>query len=291
MTIKNFSGIILAGCMLVFGSCTEEVNDDIVTPPAFAEFGTSNLLGKYFITNSASSAFKIPIGITNVTNSDRTIQLNISSPTGAQSGVQYTAPSSIVIPAGKAADSLIVKGLFAGYPTGRRDTLRIAISGGDALVNTYNNTYDLVMQKYCDVSITALQGNYTKTTQATPTGGSAAGPYTVVLTNMQSLSATTARGVLQGLELTNYGLPLDDIQIVLDWTDPANFTVTMAQQYTGWDYDVNQPIDIRSSPGQANTFSSCDQSLSLTVDYIVNNYPTAGSSAYFSRNYKVNIKR
>jgi hypothetical protein len=288
MNINNIYKALFAGAgLFLFASCEKGVNDKIVTPPAYSEFGTSNLLGKYFITNSPSSVFKIPVGITNVTNADRTIQLTLTSPTGAVAGTQYTAPASILIPAGKSVDSLAVKGLFAGYPTGRRDTLRITITGGDVPANTYNNTYNLVMQKYCDVTLAGLSGSYTNTRETNSTGGSPYGPYTVKIKNLQSLTATTAKGLIENL----WDSGLDDLEIYFDWTDPSNFTVSMPQQYTGLDYDIGQPLLVRTSPGQPNSFSSCDQSISLTVDFIVSNYPTPGSSAYYSRNYKINIKR
>lgn len=289
MKINQISSSLFAGglFLLLVASCKKEINDKIVTPPAFSEFGTSNLTGKYFITNSSSSSFKIPVGITNVAGVNRTIQLSLTSSTGAAAGTQYNAPSSVVIPAGKGVDSLVVNGLFAGYPTGRRDTLRIKITGGDVPVNTYNNTYTLVMQKYCDVSLAALAGNYNNTRETNSSGGSPYGPYTVVLKNLQTLTATTAKGLIENL----WDSGLDDLEIYFDWTDPANFTVSIPQQYTGLDYDVGQPLLVRTSPGQSSSFSSCDQSISLTVDFIVNNYPTAGSFAYYSRNYKINIRR
>lgn len=288
MNLKNISKALIAGAGLLFlASCEKGVNDKIVTPPAYSEFGTNNLLGKYFITNSATSSFKIPVGITNVSSTDRTIQLTLASPTGAVAGTQYTAPSTVVVPAGKGLDSLVVKGLFAGYPTGRRDTLRITITGGDVPVNSYNNTYNLVMQKYCDVTLAGISGAYTNTRETNSAGGSPYGPYTTRIKNLQQLTPTTAKGLVENL----WDSGLNDLEISFDWTDPANFTVAIPQQYSGVDYDVNQPILVRTSPGQPNSFSSCDQSISLTVDFIVNNYPTVGSSAYYARNYKINMKR
>lgn len=288
MQIKKISlNTLIASVLLLAIGCEKPIDDEIILPPGYSEFGTSNLSGKYFITNSASSAFKIPIGISNVATTDRTIQLAITSPTGAVAGTQYTAPTSIVIPAGKALDSLAIKGLFAGYPTGRRDTLVIKISGGDVPVNTYNTTYTLVMQKYCDVSLAALAGDYDNTRETNSSGGSPYGPYTVKLKSMQALTATTGKGVIENL----WDSGLGDININFDWTDPANFSVSIPQQYTGQDYDIGQPLDVRTSPGQPNSFSSCDQSISLTVDFIVRNYPTPGTSTFYSKNYKINIRR
>jgi hypothetical protein len=286
--MRNTSKIALAGIVLLsIASCKKGVNDKITNPPAYSEFGTSNLLGKYFITSAPGSSFKIPVGITNLSTSPRTIQLTYTSSTGAVAGTHYTAPTTITIPAGKALDSVEVKGIFANYPTGRKDSLKIKISGGDVPVNGYNNLYTLLLQKYCDVSMTALSGTYNNVRETTSTGGSPYGPYTVIIKNVQTLTPTTGSALIENL----WDSGLDDIQILFDWTDPANFSVNIPMQYTGQDYDVGQPIFVRTSPGQPNSFSSCDQSVSLTVDFIVNNYPAPGSSAFYSKNYKINIKR
>lgn len=289
MNIRDISKVLFTcgGLLLLAAACNKGVNDKTLTPPAFSEFGTNNLLGNYFVTNSPSSVFKIPVGITNTANTDRTIQLTITSPTGAVAGTQYTAPTTVVIPAGKALDSLEVKGLFAGYPTGRKDTLRIHITGGDVPVNVYNNTYNLVLQKYCDVTLDGLAGNYNDTRETNSAGGNPYGPYTVVIKDLQLLTATTAKGLLENL----WDDDLDDLEIYFDWADPANFSVSIPLQYTGQDYDVGQPLMVRTAPGQPNSFSSCDQTISLTADFIVNNYPTPGLSAYLARNYKIYIKR
>ena len=285
--IKIIHSLLTAGLFLLVISCKKEIDGEKITPPAFAEFGTSNLTGSYFITSSPGSAYKIPVGITNVSSSDRTIQLNFTSPTGAVNGTHYLAPTSILIPAGKALDSLVVKGIFASYPAGRKDTLKVSIAAGDVPANGYNNVYTLVMQKYCDVSLADLAGDYDNTRETNSTGGSPYGPYTVTLKNMQNLTATTGKCLVENL----WDSGLDDIEMLFNWTDPANFTVSIPQQYTGLDYDIGQPLDVRTSPGQPNTFSSCDQAISLTVDFIVRNYPSPGSSAFYSRNYKINIRR
>src|SRR5688572_30496930 len=110
MNLKNISTILFAGALFLV-SCKKGVNEDILEVPAYSEFGTPTLEGKYFILNSPTSSFKIPVGITNVSAEDRTIQFTYSSPTGATAGTHYTAPTSIVIPAGKALDSLVVHGI------------------------------------------------------------------------------------------------------------------------------------------------------------------------------------
>jgi hypothetical protein len=255
-----FSSLLAGGLLLLLtASCKKEINDKIVSPPALSEFGTSTLTGNYFITNSASSSFKIPIGITTVAGIDRTIQLSLTSSTGAASGVQYNAPSSVVIPAGKGADSLVVNGLFAGYPAGRRDILNIKITGGDVPVNTYNNTYSLVMQKYCDVSLAVLGGNYTAN-ELLNDGSFSYGPYSTGVINLTSTGPTSASGDFVNL----FDAGWDNIHFTMDWTDPAGFRINIPLQATG----ASDPAYVRATSGKLNAFSSCDQTFSISVDLL-----------------------
>lgn len=291
MNFKNISTLLLAGTLVLAACKKEGVNDDILDVPHYSEFGTANLTGKYYILNSPSSQFKIPVGITNVSNEDRTIVFTITSPTGAVAGTHYTAPTSIVIPAGEALDSLAVHGIFANYPIGRRDTLHIDITGGDVDVNNYNNRYTLILEKYCDVILTDLDGVYTQTRYRNSIGGGAVGPFAINFGAVTSTGPTSGTMTITGLRLMNFGVPLDPIEIELDWADPANFKATIPLQYTGWDYDTDQPILIRTSPGVTNTFSSCGQTFTLLVDWIVDNYPAPGSAAFYEQEYSINIAR
>ena len=261
MKISRINGSLFIGGVLLLSlaACIKEVNDDLLDPPTYSEFGTSNLVGKYFITNTTSSAFKIPLGITTVAEMDRTIQLTIASPTGATAGIQYNAPTSIVIPAGKALDSLVINGLFSGYPAGRRDTLVIKITGGDVPPNSYNNTYMLVMQKYCDVDIAALGGNYVAN-EFLNNGSFNYGPYPTAVINLVSTGSTSASG--QFVNLYDFGW--NDISFTMDWSDPANFKISVPLQATG----ISDPAYVKGSSGRINTFSSCDQSFTISLDFL-----------------------
>ena len=276
---KSFRFLFVAGSLLFAASCTEKVNDELLEPPSFAEFGTNTLSGKYFITSSASTSFRIPVGITNTGTSDRTITISYTSPTGAVPGTHYTAPDNIVIPAGKALDTLVVKGLFAGYPVGRRDTLIIRITGGDVPANTYNNTFNLVMQKYCDVSLAGLEGLYDNTFEGTY------GPYTTEVHSLVSTGLTTASGKIDNL----YDIGIANTTALFDWTDPAAFAVTIPAQPTGFTWG-GLPLMIRGTPGSASTFSSCDNTITVRIDlYRVN----GGVVEYYNdtRNYQVSMAK
>jgi flagellar capping protein FliD len=126
--MKKIYCLILLAAMVA--SCKKA---EMVVPPSVAEFLTKVNTDTYYIQNSPASVYKIPIGVTTVATQDRVINYTITSPTGATAGTHYSIASSgsITIPAGKAVDTIVVRGLFAGYNAPRKDTLVFRITGGD----------------------------------------------------------------------------------------------------------------------------------------------------------------
>lgn len=245
---------------ILFGTvgCERGINDDILEPPANIKFATNNTTGSYFIQNSSTSVFKIPVGFTNVTNTERTIQLTYVSSTGAQQGVHYTAPASITIPAGKAIDSLEIKGLFAGYPVNRKDTLRITTSGGDAAIAPYNSTYTLVMQKYCPVVLDDLLGDYNNSSNSA-TGAK----YKITVESVTSTGATTGYMMIRGL----FNGTSEPVRVNLDWTNPANFTTTVVQTANIYNDATYGPVSVR--PVSTGGFSSCANTFNISYQRFV----------------------
>ena len=124
--LKSPLALLILAFVIGIAGCKKE--DTLVIPPVEASF-TNQSSGNYFVRDDPNSQFKVPVGITTVSTSDTKVDITVSSPTGAAEGMQYTIPSSTVtIPAGKVIDSFVVKGLFNGYPAGRRDTLILSIS-------------------------------------------------------------------------------------------------------------------------------------------------------------------
>jgi hypothetical protein len=254
---KSVLKIFLAGLTFSFlflGSCKKNnlVVDQDVVPPSYVKFNTlqaADTIGTYYI-RSTNDPFKLPIGVTTVSDKDRTINFTYTS-TAAQT-TQYNAPSSIVIPAGKALDSLTISGLFSGYGSAtRKDTLKIQITGGDVPASPYKATYYLILRKYCDVFLADFDGDYTNSddngtygpyfTSVTPGSGTATGP-------------TSATMTIENI--WDPGVPVIT-SVNLDWSNPANFTVTIPdQEYFG-------PADIWIKGTLPGSFSSCDQTFIL----------------------------
>lgn len=242
-------------------SCEKE---EVTIPPSLAHFTTASNTLSYFVRNDPNAVYKVPVGITTVSDKDRTINFSVTSPTGAASGKQYTiASNSIVIPAGKAVDSILVKGLFAGYPSGRKDTLVFEITGGDVTPADFGKTFNLVLQRYCDVNLSSLVGIYTQVMDLPDYG-----PYTIEVLSATSTGPTS--GYIMVDNLWDVGGP-SPVRIDLDWSDPSNFTTSVVSGqflYTDPDYGT-----ARVRPVGLGTFSSCDNT--FTFKYQV--YVSAGS--------------
>jgi hypothetical protein len=249
------------------------VDVDPTDPGAYAKFNvkaTADTAGVYYI-RSTGETYNIPVGITNTSSVDRVVNFCYTSNKAVQ-GVQYNGPTSVTIKAGQTLDTLRVQGLFNGYPLSSRiDTVFIKICGGDVPASSYWNNYRLIMRKYCDVNLTALAGNYANTNEYTSSGAFSYGPYLTKMKNIVSTGATTATAQIENL----YDDGWSDINVVLNWTNPAAFTVTIPSQPTGKGYNV-------VSTG-TNTFSSCDRSISLNVNLVQ-------GSTVLSSNYKFVMK-
>ena len=163
--MKNKMGLLslTAGLLSVLSAVVISCKKDkVITPDQTVSlFGAGGSTSSYLIPDDPNSVFKIGLGITKPSNTDRTITFSITSPTGAVEGSQYTVSSkTITIPAGKVVDSVSLKGIFAGYPTGRRDTLVFKITGGDIPALVGSDVYKVVMQKFCPLNMSVFSGDF-----------------------------------------------------------------------------------------------------------------------------------
>ncbi len=252
-----------------FNSCTKDnLSVDVsplVAPDALAFVPVTAVNRVSYYVKSTNDPFIIPVGITNVSSVDRTFNLTYSS-TKATAGTQYNAPATVTIKAGAAVDSISFKGLFSGYPTGRKDTVKVKFSG----VSTVNlkDSFELIMQGYCDVVAANLIGNYTTSTDTYNGAASGKPNYVASISSWIPLSATSATIVIKNMGATSdngWGpfSPTDGsinpgILATLDWSNPANFSVTIAKQNYFNDGSGNSTITA------TGTFSSCDNTFTIT---------------------------
>lgn len=269
--MKYLYSLILASAIVLLAPGCNKTNDNLSIPPEQATFAGQSS-GTYFVLTNNSS-FKIPVGLTTVSSSDRTINVSVTSPTGAIQGTHYTlTSSSIVIPAGKAIDSIEVKANFAQYTSGRKDTLVFTFTEPGVKGSDFNNTYRLLVRGACaenDIVLSDFLGTYANTNELLGTGPY--GPYTTTISAVNQTSATT--GTITVTNIFDSGW--DPLVFTLDWTDPANRKVTLVAQVAGGNsgdlfgaqYD-GIPYAVRPVPGGLvyGTFSYCSQTISMKMN-------------------------
>ena len=267
--MRKQSSIITLGffsfVMLMLAGCKKQ--DLMIPNRQDAFFADEPATGTYRI-ETPDQVFKIPVGVTTTSTSPRTISFTVSSPTGAQQGTHYTvAKNTVTIPAGAALDSIEVRGVFAQYQAGRKDTLVFTIADSDRSPNI-RSTYTLIMSGPCfegDVDLDLLLGEYTNTKEDF---GGPYGPYTTEITEVNQTSATTGTITVANIYDNGWG----PITFKLDWTDPNNRKVTLDEQSGIGDggtisasYD-GEDISVRThANGTIGTFSICNQRINIVM--------------------------
>jgi len=255
----------------VFVGCKKS---ELTVPPSLSHFAGQSTAG-YFIQNDPNSVYNVTVGVTTVSNVDRTINFTVTSPTGAAAGTQYNlATTSVTIPAGQTTANIPVKGLFAGYAGTRVDTLIFTLSGGGVEPAPFNNVFKLVLQKYCTVTLATLAGTYNNSFDL-QTGSPDYGPYTTIFNTPVSTGATTGT-----MKIVNFWDVGTSITVNLDWTNPANFTTTIPQQFLYTDPTYGAAT---IKPVGTGKFSSCDKSFSFSYTVTV----AAGSFGNFTTTIKL----
>ena len=243
--------LIIALFPLSIVSCKK--TDTLVTAPFEAHF--TNKTGGSFSVTPASTQFKIPVGLTNVSDKDRVVTFTVTSPTGAVQGTHYSIVNgnSITIPAGKVLDSIIVNGVLSAYSTGRKDTLVFTITEPSVKVSSYNSVYKLFLRGPCfdsDIIFSQLLGNYTRTFE-----NGTYGPYKTTITGLTSVSPTSATATITNI----YDSGISAVAL-FDWSTVGAFRVSIAPQATTIGYNI------RSTPATTGTFTFCTPAFSMTLE-------------------------
>jgi len=280
--IKNINRLLpllLVAAMVTIYGCKKETPLTVSPPHSHIALADNSPKTFFVFQNAPGDTYKVPVGITNPTNRNVTVNLTYSSTT-AVAGTHYTAPASITIPAGKVADTALIKGIFANIPTGVAHRVVVKVSGGDLPVLGGRDSLVVILRRYCPVDMNSFAGNYTQTREF-PIGSNTPswGPYTSSINMITPLTATTASARLNNV--WDYGFP---VNVIFDWTDPANFKVTMnpAIQPTGLTAG-GVPVMITAAGGGQSTFSSCEG----TVNMFFRIY--AGATDY--DNFRMEFKR
>lgn len=240
-----------------------------LTAPTAAEFvpNDGKLRIDYYV-RSDDAGIKIPIGITNVTSQDRDIKL-VYTARSAAPGTQFEAPSSVTIKGGKAVDTVLFKGLFSGYPSGRKDTVKIKFADTKGVY--LKDSFELILQRYCNVVLGSLTGDYNNTKEYSSSGAFSYGPYITAVKNLVSTGTNKAEGFIENI----YDDGWNDIKVQIDWSNPAAFTLTIPLQATG-----KADLSVRSTSGKPSSFSSCDQKFILYIDLVKTSTGAVSTTGY-----------
>ncbi len=299
---KTFYHFFAVVALLMFGltSCEKNnfaVDQDPLNPGAAAKFNVNTSSAKdsvdFYFVSSSNNTFKLPIGVTNVANVDRTVSLTVDYGSAVE-GVQVNSiPTSLVIPAGEAEDSLVISGLFSGYSDpDRLDTIIITINENSDFKKFFNKTrYKVIVRQFCDeadVVLNNLLGLYDNTIEQLD-AGAPYGPYTTEVTTVTSTGPTTAHIGIANIWDTGWG----PMTFELDWTDPANRVVRVVEgAVPGSDAGdlagslAGQPVYVKPHPTAGEgTFSYCSQSFDLTIQL------GYGAGTMFPNVYKVKVRR
>jgi hypothetical protein len=276
--MKQISNIALLAIAILFvmTGCDKTKPYDIIAPPALAHFISTNQVVSYYVRNSATDSFVVNLGTTDVSNADRTITYKISSPTGAVNGTDYTVVSpasgnTVVFKAGTVLSTIVIKGKFTSYSSGKKDTLVFTLAAPSLASAKFSDTIKLVLQRYCDVVPANFTGLYKKCFDI-QAGQPNYGPYTV---NMPSAGVTATGATTGYVMISNFwDVGGADIRVDLNWTNPANFTTSVPAQFLYTDATYGAATITGVGTG---SFSSCDNTFSISYKVTV----SAGSFGNF----------
>ena len=160
--MKNLYYLTLVILTIGFTSCeNENYGVEVNNYDGNVTYFTSGKKRDYFVTPNAGP-FKIQVGATNKSNSDRNYTIVVSPESTATKGVDFSmASSTVTIPAGEYFGEISIEGnIFAGTKAaGSKIDFKFKRGFSDPV--TVNNSFSLSIFQKC---ISDLAGNYSVTT-------------------------------------------------------------------------------------------------------------------------------
>ncbi len=292
---NNLTLIAILAVMFVVTGCDKTKLYDVTVPRPAAHFvGERNQF--YSVTPTTPAEYKVVVGTTDVANVDRIVTYNITSPTGAVLGTDYTMNRSgtVTIPAGKTMDTITFTANPVSYPLNAVDTLVIALTQPSLEITAFSDTVILIISgpSACNEAtpiLTDLVGSYPNTNEVFGTGPY--GPYTT------GISAVTVTGPTSGtIVVTNiWDNGWGPITFNLNWSNPSNPTAIVVPQmaipgsnagdinatYAGQTIAVRVPsAALSATPG---FYSYCNKTFTLKMQLGVTGV------GYFNALYTVNM--
>jgi hypothetical protein len=298
--INILSLLYILAVTFLLASCDKTKPYEIEVPPAQAHF-VGKATQVYAAETNPAPEFKLQVGTTDVSGSDRTVTYKVACLSGAVAGTEYNIPSgntsgTVTIKAGKAIAEIAIQADYASYVSGRKDTLMFSLSEPSVKPAGFMDTVYVIIRGACfegNVNLDDLLGDYDNTNEDF---GGPYGPYTTSITSVNQTSATTGTIVVDNIFDAGWA----PITFTLDWTDPANRKVTLALQT-----NIGPATTVSSNPAYATylvmvgpaptavgpgTFSICNQTLTLKIRVGLTD-PTPTPLGWFSTPYTVNMAR
>lgn len=243
------AGLFLGGLTLL--GCDKFKPYDTVIPESQVHFlGTATQT--YIMEVDPAPIYNIELGVTDVSTQDRTVTFNITSPSGAIAGREYTlgiTSNTLTIPAGQTRVSIPVHGNIDYFRMAEKDTLIFTLAEPSVKVADFQNTVLLVLRGPCfdsEINFSELVGTYTKTYE-----NGSYGPYPSSITNFVTTGTTSGRANVNNIydsEIT--------AQVDFDWSTVGDFRATVLPQATQYASNGLR-IFIRSTPATTSNFTYC----------------------------------
>lgn len=247
--LKTIFAVLIVSTLVISYSCEDE-NAGIYQGPSLVSF-SAGLSGSYYVLENDDPGYLITVGYTTVSDQDRTVTFDVTGG-DAVDGTHYTlGATSVTVPAGEVIGYIEVNGIFSAFQ-GQVNTLEFTLTGDD--VASFDNVFTLSLQRYCPFDIDEFVGTWTVSDVSDYDG-----PYA-------DYNITTE--VHNGDTLVIHGLweNAPDVLMVMDDTDPANFTATIFDQYYATHGTYGEMRIRQMSQG---TFSACQKTVSVSYEIYV----------------------
>lgn len=291
---NKISLALLAGFTYLLSGCDKTEPYDTMIPRSEVHFNGAT--SRSVLVEDPATPVEIEIGTTDVSNADRTVTYNITSPSGAAAGVEYTGASSgtVTIPAGEAIANITIQPIASAFPLDSKDTLYIALVQPSLNASQFADTLRLILRGQSSATCSEdapVMADWNGAFDATEVFGTGTpyGPYGVTVSNATQTSATTGTFQVSNLWDTGWG----PVTFTLDWTDPSAPTTTVV----GGDVTPSDAGDLNSTyAGQlvavrphatqtTGTYSFCNQTATLVMQLGVSGL------GWFAGLYTVTIER
>ena len=180
MTImKKILYTIIAALSFGFASCTDEGGIDCNTYGGkgleFLHFATSGS----FLIEKDSEAIEVEVGITSVSDQDRTFNISIDEASTAVEGKDFKlASKTVTIPAGKYIGTILIEPLYETMNQDETTTVVLALDT-ELISPAYGNTTQLNFTYAFTVDMDYLCGTWSATDYTT--SGETEGPWTITI--------------------------------------------------------------------------------------------------------------